>query len=201
MLETVILGLTFVGGIWYLLSVGVLFTSVALVGLILLQDSKDSGLTSAFGGGGSASLMGARMQKDLAKMTGVLGAVLAICLFIMGLIGAKTSPSAAAVDAVPPPADQPEPPPSPTEGGNLLDGILPGGGLSPVPGGGFPSGGSSTPPAPGQVPGGATTSATPGLTPGATPAIPTPPALPPPTGSSAGATPSSPSPLPPTPGK
>ena len=41
------------------------------------------------------------MQKDLAKMTGGLAAVLAISLFTMGIISAKTSPSAAAVDVEP----------------------------------------------------------------------------------------------------
>ena len=75
---------------WGVLSVIVFIVVLLLAILILVQDSKDSGLTSAFGGGGGSALMGARMQKDLAKITAGLGIVLAICLVSMGLITAKT---------------------------------------------------------------------------------------------------------------
>ena len=73
--------------VWTLLSLVVFLVSILLVVLILIQDSKDTGLTSAFGGGGGGSaLLGARMQKDLAKMTAILGIVLAVSLIIMGFI-------------------------------------------------------------------------------------------------------------------
>ena len=174
MLETVFLALTFAEGVWYLLSFVVFLTTLGLIGLILLQDSKDTGLTSAFGGGGNTSLMGARMQKDLAKMTGVLAAVLAISLFTMGIISAKTSPSAAAVDAVPPPVNQPEPTPTPL-GGNPLDGMFPGNGLTPPTGGPLTPGGINPTP---TLPTGLTP--VPGATPTPTPIpLPTPLGTPP----------------------
>jgi preprotein translocase subunit SecG len=73
--------------IWTLLAVVVFFICIILTAIILIQDSKDTGLTSAFGGaGGGSALMGARMQKDLAKLTAILGAILAISLLIMGFI-------------------------------------------------------------------------------------------------------------------
>jgi protein translocase SecG subunit len=77
--------------LWGLLSVVVFIVGLLLTIIILVQDSKDSGLTGAFGGSGGSALMGARMQKDLAKITAALGVILAICLVSMGLITAKTT--------------------------------------------------------------------------------------------------------------
>jgi len=79
------------GVIWGILSVVVFILVLLLTIIILVQDSKDSGLTSAFGGGGGSALMGARMQKDLAKITAVMGVILAICLISMGLITAHST--------------------------------------------------------------------------------------------------------------
>lgn len=158
--ETLFLALTLADTLdwaWYLLSVVVFFAALFMIGLILLQDSKDSGLTSAFGGGGSSSLMGARMQKDLAKLTGILAAVLTFSLFTMGVITAKSSGrTAGETDSLPPPAETK--PAIPPTGVNPLDGLLPGGGITPAPGGITPTPGGITPapggitPAPGGVP-------------------------------------------------
>src|SRR5437867_8655319 len=75
---------------WHVLSFVVFVVSVLMVGVILIQDSKDTGLTNAFGGGGSSNaLLGARMQKDLAKFPAILGILLSVCLMIMGLLDAN----------------------------------------------------------------------------------------------------------------
>jgi len=78
---------TWSGFFWGTLSLAAFLLGLLLILLILFQDSKDTGLTSAFGGGGSSALMGARMQKDLAKLTAIFAAALAICLVLMGRIG------------------------------------------------------------------------------------------------------------------
>jgi protein translocase SecG subunit len=77
---------TWSGFFWGTLSLAAFLLGLLLILLILFQDSKDTGLTSAFGGGGSSALMGARMQKDLAKLTAIFAAALAICLVLMGRI-------------------------------------------------------------------------------------------------------------------
>lgn len=106
---------------WILLSIIVFGVSIILTVIILIQDSKDTGLTSAFGGGGGNALMGARMQKDLAKLTAILAAILSICLFIMGFLTISMQKESAAGNA---------PPISPTE--EVEAPLIPGGDEAPV---------------------------------------------------------------------
>lgn len=190
--ETLFLALTLADTLdwaWYLLSVVVFFAALFMIGLILLQDSKDSGLTSAFGGGGSSSLMGARMQKDLAKLTGILAAVLTFSLFTMGVITAKSSGrTAGETDSLPPPAETK--PAIPPTGVNPLDGLLPGGGITPAPGGITPAPGGVTP-----TPG----AGTPAPVPAPAPAPGSPPSGTPTTGGASATPPVPPAPVPPAP--
>ena len=87
-----ILALTFADFVWGLLAAVVFFVGLLLVVIILVQDSKDSGLSGAFGGsgGGGSALLGARMQKGLAKITAALAVVFALCVMVMGIIGNST---------------------------------------------------------------------------------------------------------------
>jgi protein translocase SecG subunit len=89
MMLTVLL-FSWYGLTWSILSLVVFVVSVLMVGFILIQDSKDTGLTNAFGGGGTSNaLLGARMQKDLAKLTAILAIILALCLTILGFLDAN----------------------------------------------------------------------------------------------------------------
>ena len=158
---------TWSGFFWGTLSCAAFLIGLALILLILVQDSKDTGLTSAFGGGGSSALMGARMQKDLAKLTAIFAVALAICLVLMGRIsrfqtdesyGTVTSSDAPPAAALPVPGALPtDSSPSGTAPGLPLDPLSTP--IIPVPGGdagGFPDGFGSPPPgaisAPGDAP-------------------------------------------------
>jgi protein translocase SecG subunit len=80
------------GAIWTILSVIAFIAAILLVGVVLIQDSKDSGLGGAFGGaGGGSALLGARMQKDLAKATVLFAVVLAVCTVILGIMDNTSS--------------------------------------------------------------------------------------------------------------
>ncbi len=87
-----ILALSFVDLVWGLLAAVVFFVGLLLIVIILVQDSKDGGLSGAFGGsgGGGSALMGAGMQKGLARMTSTLAIVFALCVLVMGIIGNST---------------------------------------------------------------------------------------------------------------
>ena len=120
--------------VWGLLAVVVFFIGVLLVTIILIQDSKDSGLTSAFGsGGGGSALLGARMQKGLTRLTTVLAIVFAVSVLIMGLIGNSTRDRSIS-ESVEPPA------PAAGEGpaGGVAPIVVPIGGAD--PGGADPGG-------------------------------------------------------------
>lgn len=87
-----ILAMGFLDVVWGLLAVVVFFVGLLLIVIILVQDSKDGGLSGAFGGsgGGSSALLGAGMQKGLAKMTSLLAIVFTLCVVAMGVIGNST---------------------------------------------------------------------------------------------------------------
>lgn len=72
--------------IWGALAVLVVFVTLLLITVILIQDSKDAGLASAFGGGTSGALMGARMQKGLARLTTILAIIFGVSVLVMGKI-------------------------------------------------------------------------------------------------------------------
>src|SRR5262245_18888534 len=149
---------TWSGFFWGTLSLAAFLIGFLLIVLILFQDSKDTGLTRAFGGGGSSTLMGARMQKDLAKLTAIFAAALAVCLVLMGRIsrfqtdesyGTVTSSGAppAAAPAVPGVLPTDSSPPSGSVPGLPLDPLSTP--IIPAPCGnaaGFPDGLGSIPP-------------------------------------------------------
>ena len=118
-----LLAWTWAGVFWTLLSIVVFILSILLVSVILIQDSKDGGLGGAFGGaGGGGALMGARMQKDLARVTAIFAAILAMSLVAMGLISnLENRRSLAGEGATDAAVTFPEPP-------------LPGAGVAPVAG-------------------------------------------------------------------
>ena len=60
--------------------------SLALIGLILLQKSKDGGLGLAFGGGGNDSLFGARAGNVLTKATVGIGIAFLVNTLILGMM-------------------------------------------------------------------------------------------------------------------
>ena len=65
--------------------------SLALIGLILLQKSKNEGLGLAFGSGGGDSLFGARAGNVLTKATVVIGCVFLLNTLILGILFAGSS--------------------------------------------------------------------------------------------------------------
>jgi preprotein translocase subunit SecG len=65
--------------------------SLALIGLILLQKSKDGGLGLAFGAGGNDSLFGARAGNVLTKATVGIGIAFLVNTLILGLLFAGSA--------------------------------------------------------------------------------------------------------------
>lgn len=121
------LALGFLDIVWGLLAVVVFFIGLLLIAIILVQESKDAGLTSAFGGGGGGSaLLGARMQKGLAKMTTVLAIVFALCVMVMGIIGNSSLERTIGEEHAP--ADQAIPAAAPEAGNQPDAGAAAGGG-------------------------------------------------------------------------
>ncbi len=116
------LGVSWLGFFWNFLGAVLVLICLLLTIVILIQDSKGAGLTSAFGAGpGGESLLGARMQKDVARWTIYLATAFSVIVIVMGLIGtytyrydtaatagAKASAPKAAAPAVPGPAAGPE---------------------------------------------------------------------------------------------
>ena len=87
--------------------------SLALIGLILLQKSKDGGLGMAFGAGGNDSLFGARAGNVLTRATVVIGILFLVNTLILGLLFAGSG-SESLVDkglsSLPAPIEQPAAP-------------------------------------------------------------------------------------------
>lgn len=65
--------------------------SLSLIGLILLQKSKDGGLGLAFGAGGGDSLFGARAGNVLTKATVGIGIVFLVNTLVLGLLFAGSA--------------------------------------------------------------------------------------------------------------
>lgn len=65
--------------------------SLALIGLILLQKSKNEGLGLAFGSGGGDSLFGARAGNVLTKATVVIGCVFLLNTLVLGIMFAGSA--------------------------------------------------------------------------------------------------------------
>lgn len=64
-----------------------------LIGLILLQRSKNEGLGLAFGAGAGEALFGARAGNVLSKATVILGIVFMISTLVLGVLFAKEEKS------------------------------------------------------------------------------------------------------------
>ncbi len=173
-----VLAFTWVGLIWNVLGFFLLVVSVMLIAIILVQDSKGAGLTSAFGAGpGGESLLGARMQKDVARYTAWIAGIFSVIVLAMGLLGnyEREHSSAAATGASTAPADAGATksdaalPGATLPGGTLPVGTAPGStGATPL----IPAGPGASSSLPAPSPG------TPATTPSAAP--PAPPASPPP---------------------
>ena len=65
--------------------------SLSLIGLILLQKSKDGGLGLAFGSGSNDSLFGARAGNVLTKATVGIGIVFIVNTLILGMLFAGSA--------------------------------------------------------------------------------------------------------------
>jgi preprotein translocase subunit SecG len=65
--------------------------SLALIGLILLQKSKNEGLGLAFGSGGGDSLFGARAGNVLTKATVWIGCIFLVNTLILGMLFAGSA--------------------------------------------------------------------------------------------------------------
>ncbi len=84
----ILLALDFASITWNLLAGILVLICIILITIILIQDSKGAGLTSAFGAGpGGESLLGARMQKDVARWTIYISIVFGTIVIIMCLLG------------------------------------------------------------------------------------------------------------------
>ena len=88
LLTTTVLAFLDLNFVWHALGVVVFLLSVVLILVIMVQDSKGAGLTSAFGAGpGGESLLGARMQRDIARYTSILATGFVLLVISMGLLG------------------------------------------------------------------------------------------------------------------
>ena len=85
---TPVLAVQWLNVLWNVLGGLLVLVSLLMIVVILIQDSKGAGLTSAFGAGpGGESLLGARMQKDIARWTAYFGVIFAALVIAMGLLG------------------------------------------------------------------------------------------------------------------
>jgi preprotein translocase subunit SecG len=96
------------GIIKVLLIIVEIVTSVLLIGVILLQKSKDEGLGLAFGAGVGESLFGSRAGNVLSKITIGLAIVFLVNTLLIGLILRDShAPSGSVTDRLPEEASVP----------------------------------------------------------------------------------------------
>ncbi len=100
----------FVKGILIFIEVVV---SVLLVGVILIQRTKDEGLGMAFGGGVGESLFGSRTGNVLTKITVVLGLAFLVNTTALSLVVARGGASGSLVRSSPAPVAPPQRAPQP----------------------------------------------------------------------------------------
>ncbi|MCU0858879.1 MAG: preprotein translocase subunit SecG, partial [Pontiellaceae bacterium] len=72
--------------------------SLALIGLILLQKSKEGGLGLSFGSGGGDSLFGARTGNVLSKATVGIGILFLANTLLLGILFAGSSGGASLIE-------------------------------------------------------------------------------------------------------
>lgn len=73
--------------LFQIMGVVLILVSLLLILLVLVQDTKAGGLGTAFGGGTGEALLGARGQKDIARVTAILSAVFLLLAIGMGVYG------------------------------------------------------------------------------------------------------------------
>lgn len=74
-------------------------SSLALIGLVLLQKSKSDGLGAAFGGGGNDSLLGARAGNVLTKATVGIGIAFLVNTLVLGILFSGSADQSLMADA------------------------------------------------------------------------------------------------------
>lgn len=107
------------GVVWGLLAAALVFVCILLVMVILLQDPKGGGLSSAFGAGpGGESVFGAQAQRGVTRFTGILTTIFMVLVTLLVIIdngwlkrtsagydgsgGAETPPATAPADGTTP---------------------------------------------------------------------------------------------------
>jgi preprotein translocase subunit SecG len=71
----------------FALTIVLILASFGLVVLILLHRGKGGGLSSMFGGGMSSSLSGSSVvEKNLDRLTIIVGAIWTLCVIALGLL-------------------------------------------------------------------------------------------------------------------
>jgi preprotein translocase subunit SecG len=91
-------------------------TSILLVGVILLQKSKDEGLGLAFGAGVGETLFGSRAGNVLTKITIGLAVVFLVNTLLIGMVLRNSVTSGSVTDRLPPEQVAPPQPASSGEG-------------------------------------------------------------------------------------
>lgn len=81
-------------------------SGLLLIGVILLQKSKDEGLGIAFGGGVGEALFGSRTGNVLTKITIVLALVFLLNSLLLGVVGSTQRGRSVVLDETP--AEQPQ---------------------------------------------------------------------------------------------
>ncbi len=86
--------------LWGLLAFGLVLICLLLITIILIQDPKGGGLTSAFGAGpGGDSLLGARAQRDVTVWTSWLTLAFLVISFVLVLFDPDKRESAGDIGA------------------------------------------------------------------------------------------------------
>ena len=68
-------------------SIVLILASLGMVVLVLLHRGKGGGLSSMFGGGMSSSLSGSSVvEKNLDRLTIIVGLVWALCIIVLGFL-------------------------------------------------------------------------------------------------------------------
>ncbi len=102
-----------------LLTVVHISSCILLVLVVLIQNPREDGLSSVFGGGGSQTLLGTGGANFLTKVTGILGAIFLITSIAMTLVFSRETPSVmekvSPESAAPPPIEAPKVPQETTE--------------------------------------------------------------------------------------
>jgi preprotein translocase subunit SecG len=100
-------------------------TSILLIGVILLQKSKDEGLGLAFGAGVGETLFGSRAGNVLTKITIGLAVVFLVNTLLIGIVLRSGTTSGSVTDRLPSEQAAPAPTAGPEQGTALPEGGVP----------------------------------------------------------------------------